>query len=151
MVTSSPGLQLKMYEETFPGGVPSGTLVSLTATIDDTRYSTRGGTEPSQNIIAAECYVAVPPWVSSPTPVPIAMIPSDTAFDSEIEDVETVFDTTGFSEGQHIIFVRGQDANGNWGAFSAVFLYIRDTVDFDSWMITMSCLLLLSFFLIFRT
>lgn len=106
--------------------VPSGTTVTISATMDDTRYNNSNGTEPSQNIAAADYYVDVPPWVTDPTPVAIAMSPSDGNLDSTVESVEAAIDTTGWDEGQHIIFVRGQDADGNWGAFSAVFLYIND-------------------------
>lgn len=114
-----------------PSGVPVGTVVTLTASIDDTRYNNSNGTEPTQNIAAAEYYVDTPPWVTSPTPVPVAMTASDGAFDSTIETAEASIDTTGWSEGQHILFLRGQDAGGNWGAFYAVFLYINNTVDTD--------------------
>jgi PKD repeat protein len=37
-----------------------------------------------------------------------------------------MIDTTALPLGQHIVFVRGQDAAGNWGAISAVFLHIVD-------------------------
>ena len=36
-------------------------------------------------------------------------------------------DTTGLNPGRHTIFVRGQDANGNWGAFSAAFIGVEFT------------------------
>jgi len=104
--------------------VPTGTLVTLSGTVNDTRYNNSNGTESTQNIIAAEYYVDVPPWIADPTPVPIAMSPSDGSFNSSVENVAATVDTSGLSEGQHIIFVRGQDANGNWGAFSAIFLSI---------------------------
>ena len=52
------------------------------------------------------------------------MSASDGSFDATVEGVEATIDTTGLSAGQHIVFVRGQDAAGNWGAFSAVFLYV---------------------------
>src|SRR5690606_33761093 len=38
------------------------------------------------------------------------------------ENVTATVETTGLAEGRHILFVRGQDASGNWGAFSAIFL-----------------------------
>ncbi|MCD4822900.1 MAG: hypothetical protein K8R11_12825, partial [Methanococcoides sp.] len=112
--------------------VPSGTTVIISATMDDTRYNNSNGTEPSQNIAAADYYVDVPPWVTDPTPVAIAMSPSDGNLDSTVESVEAAIDTTGWDEGQHIIFVRGQDADGNWGAFSAIFLVIENQPCNDS-------------------
>jgi len=42
--------------------VPAGTLVTLSGTVDDTQYNNTNGTEPTQNIAAAEYYVDVPPW-----------------------------------------------------------------------------------------
>ncbi|MGE5342045.1 MAG: M14 family zinc carboxypeptidase [Candidatus Omnitrophota bacterium] len=109
--------------------VPAGTAVNLTASINDTRYNNTNGTEPVQNIAAAEYYIDTPPWVTSPTPVAYSMLPSDGNFNSSIESVQTSIDTTGWSEGRHLVFVRGRDANGNWGAFSAKFLYINNTPD----------------------
>jgi hypothetical protein len=50
----------------------------------------------------------------------------DGSFNSPVETAEATIDTSGLALGQHIIFVRGQDANGNWGAFSAVFLEVTD-------------------------
>ncbi len=108
-----------------PPGIPPGTMVNLSATIDDTRYNNSNGTEPSQNIAAAEYYVDVPPWMTDPAPVAHAMSPADGNFNSTVEAVEAVIDTSGWSDGQHIIFVRGQDTDSNRGAFSAVFLYIN--------------------------
>jgi hypothetical protein len=102
--------------------VPSGTIVTLTATVDDTQFNNSNGTESTQNIAAAEYYVDTPPWVTNPTPVAISMSSSDGTFNSKVETVEAMVDTTGWSDGQHIIFVHAQDVNGNWGAFSAVFL-----------------------------
>jgi len=102
--------------------VPSGTIVTLTATVDDTQFNNSNGTESTQNIAAAEYYVDTPPWVTSPTPVAISMSSSDGTFNSKVETVEAMVDTTGWSDGQHIIFVHAQDVNGDWGAFSAVFL-----------------------------
>jgi len=98
-------------------------VARLTATIDDTRYKNGNGTEPMQNIAAAEYYIDIPPWVTTTTPISYPMTAVDGAFDETIENVEATLDTTGLSHGRHIIFVRGQDADGNWGAFSAAFFY----------------------------
>ncbi len=104
--------------------VPAGTPVTLNGTVNDTRYNTSHGTEPTQNIAAAEYYVDTPPWVSGSTA--IAMSASDGSFNSKTENVEATIDTTGLSDGKHIIFVRGQDVNGNWGAFNAIFLNVTE-------------------------
>lgn len=112
-----------------PIGVPAGTNVLLTASVNDTRYNNSNGTEPTQIIAAAEYYVDTPPWVTSPTPVPVAMSATDGNFNSTVESVQATINTTGWSEGKHTVFVRGKDLDTNWGAFSAVFLYINNTGD----------------------
>ena len=75
------------------------------------------------------------------------MDPKDGTFDSKREIAEAVIDTTHLRAGRHVIFVRGQDSDNNWGAFSALFLYIYHTIDIDSRKI--SCILLLSYTLLF--
>jgi len=115
-------MNLSLSDGAAAPGVAPGTPVTLQATVNDTRYNNSNGTEPTQNIAAAEYYVDTPPWVTGATAV--AMSASDGTFDSSVEGAEATIDTAGLSEGQHIVFVRGQDAAGNWGAFSAVFLYI---------------------------
>jgi hypothetical protein len=49
-------------------------------------------------------------------------------FGSTIENVTATIDTTNWNQGRHILFVRGKDANNNWGAFSATFLIISGGV-----------------------
>ena len=99
------------------GGLP-GEGMSLTATIDDTRYE---GSEPTQTIAAAEYYVDAPPWVTTPSSAAQPMTAADGSFDQPVEGVEALLDTSTLSGGRHILFVRGQDADGHWGAVSAVF------------------------------
>ena len=98
----------------------SGNFVSLTARIDDTRYSTNR--QSSQDIASAKMYLNEPPWSAGATP--IDMFASDGSFDSVREDVQADIDLDTLSEGRHIIYVVGTDAGGNQGAFSAIFLYI---------------------------
>jgi PKD repeat protein len=56
----------------------------------------------------------------------------DGAFDETIEAVAATIDTAGLSLDRHIIFVRGQDSDGNWGPVSAVFMNpgVAPTVEF---------------------
>jgi len=108
-----------------PTSVANGDPAILTATINDTRY--RSGTgEPTQAIAAAEYYVDTPPWQAEA--VAYTMTASDGSFNSTTEGVTASVDTVGLIEGQHILFVRGQDAAGNWGAFSASFLDVTPCV-----------------------
>ncbi len=106
-----------------PAGVMLDGTVWLTATVDDTRYR---GAEHSQAIAAAEVYVDVPVWVTTTTTISYPMTAMDGAFDEPAEEVGATLDTTGLSLGRHILFVRGRDADGNWGPFSAIFLYVLE-------------------------
>lgn len=103
-------------------GVSAGTPVTLSATISDTRYNNTNGTEPSQAIQTAEVYVDTPYWEN--TPVAITMAASDGNFDSTTEDVYANLDTTAWEVGKHLVYVRGQDTDGNWGAISAIYIVI---------------------------
>jgi len=103
-------------------GEPEGGFVEIAATLDDTRYSNLGGVEPSQTVVTAEYYIDTPPWTTDPSPVAVGMGPADGAFDSPVEVVTATVDLSSLSEGRHTIFVRGQDADGNWGAVGAAFL-----------------------------
>lgn len=104
-----------------PSTATAGTLVTLTATVDDTRYSTRNGIEPSQAIASAEAFVGSP-W--APGAVAIAMAASDGTFDGASEPVEAIIDTSGLAPGRHLLFVRGTDTAGNTGVVGAAFLEI---------------------------
>ena len=105
-----------------PGEVARAEITQLTATVDDTCYNNINGVEPIQNVAAAEYYIDVPPWETGTTPVAGPLTALDGGWDAAIEGVEASIDTLGLSEGRHTIFLRGQDADGNWGAFNAVFL-----------------------------
>ena len=94
----------------------------MTATIDDTRYNNANGAESVQNVAAAEYYIDVPPWETGTAPIAQPLIALDGDWDAPLEGVGASIDTLGLGEGRHTIFLRGQDADGNWGAFSAVFL-----------------------------
>ncbi|MBN1177951.1 MAG: hypothetical protein JXD18_01985, partial [Anaerolineae bacterium] len=78
--------------------------------------------EPAQAIAAAEYTIDTPPWVTSTLPVTHALTAADGAFDEPIEAVAASIDTSGLALGRHVVFVRGQDAAGNWGAVSAAWL-----------------------------
>jgi len=104
--------------------VPAGSPVDLTATADDTRYDDNGwaGEEPVQDIAAARYSVDAPPWLSGSAIFPIS--PADGNFDSPVEDLQGTIDTSAWTPGLHTIFIESQDALGNWGVPSAVFLTI---------------------------
>jgi hypothetical protein len=104
--------------------VPAGTVVTLTALVDDTRYNSNGwGTEPTQSISAARYSVDKSSWASGATLV--SMSPSDGAFNAKSEGVTASVSTAGWAPGRHLILVEGQDADGNWGAPTGVFLDVE--------------------------
>lgn len=104
-------------------GVPAGTPVGLIAAVTDTRYSGRNGTEPTQNVAAAEAYIDLPPWM--PGAAPLALAAKDGAYDEKTEKTSATLATTGLAKGKHLVFVRGRDAAGNWGPVTATFLKIK--------------------------
>lgn len=106
--------------------ISPGTAVNLTATMNDTRFSTNNGIEPSQPIAAAEYYINTPPWITTTTPIAYPMAAADGSFNQTIEAVVATVDTTGLAQGRHILYARGRDAAGNWGPVSATFLYVID-------------------------
>ncbi len=103
--------------------VAQGTTVTLTAQASDTRYGTNGGTEASQAIAAARYSIDNPSWVAG-TPT-YAMSPVDGAFSSTVESVRATVFTSGLAPGRHTIFVESQDASGNWGVPTAIFLTVQ--------------------------
>ena len=109
-----------------PPVIDVGSAGTLTANINDGRFNNSNGTEPVQSIATAEYYLDVPPWDTTSTPQPVPVAATDGAFDAPSEFVEAVIDTATLSPGRHIVYVRGQDADGNWGAMSAAFFYVMD-------------------------
>lgn len=71
-------------------------------------------------VVYAAYTIDAPPW--EPGAVPAALAPADGAFDTAIESVEGLIDVSGLAPGRHLIYLRGQDADGNWGPVSAAFL-----------------------------
>jgi carboxypeptidase T len=107
-----------------PSLATTRTPILLQATINDKRFY--GNDEPTQVISTAECYIDNPPWITTTIPISQVMNVEDGIFDENIETVTVSINTDGLAQGRHIIFVRGQDAAGNWGPVSAQFLYIYD-------------------------
>jgi hypothetical protein len=106
--------------------VAPGDIVTLSATVDDTRYNDSNGSEPRQTVVTAEYYIDVPPWSTAITPQPIDMSPSDGSFDGTVEAVQAEVATAGLAPGRHTLYVRGQDASGAQGFVTAAFLYVVD-------------------------
>jgi hypothetical protein len=104
------------------GTVTQGEVVTLTASGDDARYFSNGyGAEPSQNVVAARYAIDTPSWKGGTT---TAMGAVDGAFNSSAENLTASINTAGLAAGRHIVFVEAQDANGQWGVPTAVFLTV---------------------------
>lgn len=88
-----------------------GTNINITASANDSQNG-------NQTVNAAEFYIDTPPWAGG---VATAMSASDGTFNSSVEGVTAVYNTSGLTSGQHIVFVRGRDSANNWGPFSAAF------------------------------
>ncbi|MED5622322.1 M14 family metallopeptidase [Ideonella sp. BN130291] len=113
---------LTLSNDASGGGVPAGTAVTVSAAITDTRFNNSNGTEPTQNISAAEAYIDVPPW--APGATPIALRASDGSFNAPTENATGTLATSGLALGKHIVYVRGKDASGQFGPVTAAFLKV---------------------------
>jgi hypothetical protein len=101
--------------------VAPGEPISVTAIADDARYASNGwGDEPTQAIMAARYTVDAPAWISGTEAFTLTV--ADGAWDAVTETVASTIDTTGWAAGRHTVFVEAQDAAGNWGVPSAVFV-----------------------------
>ncbi len=113
---------LALAGEASGSGVPAGTAVALTASVSDARFNNSNGSEAVQAIAAAEASIGMPPWHPDAQPVPLQA--ADGSFNSVTEALSGSLDTSGLAPGRHLVYVRGQDASGAWGAVSAVFLNV---------------------------
>lgn len=97
--------------------------ITLTARADDTRYDDGGwvGEEPLQDIAAARYSIDTPSWKGGESH---PMEAADGSFDASVEALTAEVDITDLSPGIHLIFVESQDAAGNWGVPTAVFLEV---------------------------
>ena len=106
-----------------PAKVSAGQAATLSASATDLRFNNSQGTEPTQNIVAAEYYIDTPPWQAGAVARPLQA--ADGAFNGKTESLTASVPTAGLSRGKHLLFVRAQDAAGNWGAFSATYLKVK--------------------------
>lgn len=95
--------------------VESVTLTPTSATSFELRAQLDEVHNGNQRITAAEYYIDTPPWRGG---TPVAMTAVDGKFSTAIETVKA---TVTARAGRHTIYVRGRDANGNWGPVRAVF------------------------------
>lgn len=100
----------------------TGLTVTLAANANDTRFNNSNGTEPTQLIAAARYSIDAPSWIIGTVTRP--MTATDGVFNASIEGVTAVVDISSLSLGRHTLFVEAQDANGNWGVPTAVFVQV---------------------------
>jgi carboxypeptidase T len=100
--------------------VVRGQPVTISAQLNDGRYSSNNGIEPTQAVAGADVYLGQPPWAGTPVSVP--MVARDGNFNGTIELADATFNTSLLPPGRHLLFVEGRDALGNRGPISAKFL-----------------------------
>jgi hypothetical protein len=110
-----------------PTSTVSGGTITLTAVANDTRFNNSNGTEPTQNIAAARYSIDVPSWITGTVTYPLGA--ADGAFNNPIESLQATVSLNGLSIDRHFIFVESQDAAGNWGAPTAVFVQVNIVPD----------------------
>ncbi len=103
--------------------VTPGTQVSFSLTADDSRHSTRKGTEPSQTVSQVEYYIDTPFWNGGTA---IAMSADDGNFNETTETATHSIDTTGWAEGKYMLMARAKDSNNVWGVYTAKYLEINN-------------------------
>jgi hypothetical protein len=54
-----------------------------------------------------------------------ALSAADGSFKSTLESVQATVFTSGLAPGRHTLFVESQDASGNWGVPTAIFLTVQ--------------------------
>lgn len=104
-----------------PGQVMPGGSVQLQAVVADHRCC--GDT--NRPIAAAEYFVDAPG--ADGTGIP--MSPADGSWGALSETVLATVDTSGLSLGRHYLLVHGQNDNGDWGPFTAVFITVTAPPD----------------------
>ncbi len=98
--------------------VVAGASLTITASVNDSRFNQNNGTETVQNIASAVASIDKLSWQSGVTT--IAMSAVDGAFNASSESVRATISTTGLSAGQHRVFVQATDAAGKLGTPNAV-------------------------------
>jgi hypothetical protein len=107
-VDTLPPITIPGSVQTSVNPITAGTMITLTATIDDSQMGKSVITD------AEWCLAQLgdgPTWPSGN-----AMNPADGTFNTMTEDVTVDIDTTGWLGGWYELWVRGRDAAGNWAS-----------------------------------
>ncbi len=103
---------------TSASSVSQNDSITVSATVDDDALGTTGISRPgTQNVVAAEYYLDALPSAGG---TPVAMSAADGSFNERSETAQATINASGLSVGQHTVYIRGRDAGGTWGAFTAV-------------------------------
>lgn len=108
-----------------PAQGAGGPYATLTAKIDETRYSTRRGTQMTYPIQAAYAYVDTLPWQAGATPIALSAV--DGSFDAKTEEVRGDIPLAGLAPGKHLVYVQGVNTlnGGTPGTPDAVFVEVE--------------------------
>jgi len=113
--------QIELAGSTSGVTIPAGTPVDIIVTADATR--TLLSTADS-SISKAEYSIDTPIWKTTATVIEIAG--NDGDLSSGVELFDSQIDTTGLSNGEHLVFVRAYDGAGNIGVPTASSMTISD-------------------------
>ena len=111
------------YQQAFGPDITAVSTHTPTLTLHATLSDANNGGQP---IAAAAYTVDTPFWAEGAAPQPLQA--DDGAFDEVVEETTAVYDPTTLTPGRHLVFLHAQDSAGNWGAVSAVFLDVAETV-----------------------
>jgi hypothetical protein len=101
--------------------VQVGETLTVTAMLDDSRFQQSNGAEPVQAIAGGHVYLDQLPWEPGAQPVGVLQ-PLDGVFDSPQEAVQFVWSPVLAAPGRHQLYLQAEDALGNRGVPSAVFV-----------------------------
>lgn len=99
-----------------------GQALTVTATVDDSRFNQTNGTETVQGIASARAYLDRAPWAQGASA--LAMRAVDGSFNSSSEQVSITLSTSGLAPGRHMVAVQGVDASGRAGTPRAVYFTV---------------------------
>lgn len=80
--------------------------------------------EPFEQVMAAEYSIDIPPTEAGA--LVYSMAAKDFLFDESEEQVQANLTVSGLVPGQHTLFYRAQDSNGQWGALSAQYFTVNE-------------------------
>lgn len=112
-----------------PATVAAGGSVTLTVTLNNTRYAPAEDapdtTPLARAVMSGVVTLGQPSWVTPTATLSYALAPVDGAFDAPMEEAAAVIDTSGWTPGKYLLVSEGENVDGAWGAPGAVFLTVE--------------------------